>query len=431
MIIMKIINDIFKGIVVVALVLTALLGFTGCNDEPDKYESTGGSPTVLYVRMSDVATKDSLITGAYMGANICIVGNNLRSVHKLFFNDKEAILNTSFMTDHTLLVDVPSTLPDNPTDKMYLVNWDNDTIEYEFQVLVPSPVVSSISNEYAADGEIVTIKGDYLLSYDNYPLSINFTGNVPVTEFTNISKTSVSFKVPEGAKKGYVTAESKYGSGRSKFYFRDDRYVLFDWDEDGDAAIATGHGWRNGNVMNDFEGITPVDGNYLYFGGATLTDGGTWAEDNYSFNYWPEPDAGYPELNTLFPGSDVDKYNLKFEINIPSSAPWTNLGMQIIFTSNDEVTYSTASNAYIANDAVPRYIWEPWMSSGIYSTDGWETVTIPLSSLKTDRYGNSLSVRKYAEMTGLTFFIVYGTSMENDACSPNIGIDNIRIAPIE
>lgn len=431
MTIMKIIKNIFKDSAFVVVALTSILGLSSCQDEPDKYESTGGSPEVLYVRMSDASKKDSLITGAYMGSNICIVGNNLRSIHKLLFNDKEAVLNTSFITDHTLIVDIPSTLPDNPTDKMYLINWNNDTIAYDFEVLVPSPVVSSISNEWATDGETVTIKGDYLLSYDNAPLSVTFSGNVPVTEFSSISKTSITFTVPEGAKKGYVTVESKYGTSRSKFYFRDDRYVLFDWDDDGDNAIATGHGWRNGTVMNDFEGIAPLDGNYLYFGGVTLTDGSTWAEDNYSFNYWPDPSNGYPELNTLFPGSDVDNYNLKFEVNIPSSSPWINLGMQIIFTSNDEVTYSSANNSYVANDLVPRYVWEPWMSSGTFSTDGWQTVTIPLSSLKTDRYGNSLTARKFSEMTGLTFFIVYGTSMENGECSPNIGIDNIRIAPIE
>lgn len=425
------INNILNGSFAIVLALATSFGITGCKDEPDKYESTGGSPSVLYIRMSDYASRDSLITGAYMGSNICIVGNNLRSVHKIFFNDKEAILNTSFMTDHTLIVDVPSTLPDNPTDKMYLINWDNDTTSIDFQVLVPSPIVSSISNEYAADGETVTIKGDYLLSYDNNPISISFSGGADVTEFESIDKTAVTFKVPEGAEKGYVTVNTKYGSGRSKFYFRDDRYVLFDWDDDGDNALASGYGWRSGNVMNDFEGITPVDGNYLYFGGTTLTDGSTWAEDNYSFNYWPDPSSGHPELNTLFPGSDIDNYNLKFEINVPSSSPWTNLGMQIIFTGNDEVTYSTANNSYIADDAIPRYIWEPWMSTGSYSTDGWETVTIPLSSLKTDRYGNALSARTFADMTGLTFFIVYGTSMENDPCSPNIAIDNIRIAPIE
>ena len=80
---------------------------TSCEDQPDKYEMTDGVPTIHYIRMADVAVKDSLITGAYMQNTICIVGDNLRSIYKLFFNDQEATLNTSYMTDNTVIVDVP------------------------------------------------------------------------------------------------------------------------------------------------------------------------------------------------------------------------------------------------------------------------------------------------------------------------------------
>ena len=56
---------------------------TSCEDQPDKYEMTDGVPTIHYIRMADVAVKDSLITGAYMQNTICIVGDNLRSIYKL------------------------------------------------------------------------------------------------------------------------------------------------------------------------------------------------------------------------------------------------------------------------------------------------------------------------------------------------------------
>ena len=71
------------------------LSITSCVDEPDKYEIAGGTPSIDYVRLCDVTKKDSMLTGAYMGTSICLVGNNLRSITKMLFNDQQAILNTS------------------------------------------------------------------------------------------------------------------------------------------------------------------------------------------------------------------------------------------------------------------------------------------------------------------------------------------------
>ena len=133
---------------------------TSCEDQPDKYEMTDGVPTIHYIRMADVAVKDSLITGAYMQNTICIVGDNLRSIYKLFFNDQEATLNTSFMTDNTLIVDVPKNIPEVVTNKLYMVTKGQDTVAYDFKVLVPAPVVNAISNEFARANENVTITGD-------------------------------------------------------------------------------------------------------------------------------------------------------------------------------------------------------------------------------------------------------------------------------
>ena len=87
-----------------ALVTLSLL--TSCKDEPDKYEVTNGTPTIRYIRPVDIAISDSLLTGAYMDNNICIVGENLRSITKMFFNDQEAKLIPSFITDHTMIVTV-------------------------------------------------------------------------------------------------------------------------------------------------------------------------------------------------------------------------------------------------------------------------------------------------------------------------------------
>lgn len=64
----------------------------------------------------------------------------------MYFNDQKAILNTSFMTKkNTLLVDVPGTIPSTVTNKIYMITNGNDTVNYDFKVLVPGPVISSMS----------------------------------------------------------------------------------------------------------------------------------------------------------------------------------------------------------------------------------------------------------------------------------------------
>ena len=52
-------------------------------------------------------------------------------------------------------------------------------------------------------------------------------GNVAVTQITNITKTALSFIIPNNVPDGYITVKSIYGSGRSKFQYKDQRNILF------------------------------------------------------------------------------------------------------------------------------------------------------------------------------------------------------------
>ena len=72
----KLLNSLF---LLTALTLTTSV-FTGCKDEPDKYEVSDGNPTISYIRPLGTESADSLLTGAYMDNGICIVG---KAGHKL------------------------------------------------------------------------------------------------------------------------------------------------------------------------------------------------------------------------------------------------------------------------------------------------------------------------------------------------------------
>ena len=53
---------------VLPVVAMALAGSVACEDQPDKFELTGGVPVIDYVRVPDAESADSIITGAYLSA---------------------------------------------------------------------------------------------------------------------------------------------------------------------------------------------------------------------------------------------------------------------------------------------------------------------------------------------------------------------------
>ena len=118
-------------------ILTAMaisVGFlaVSCEDQPDAFVPTEGVPSVDFIRYAD---KDVVIDAAFMQEVICIVGQNLRSINQLWFNDQQAVLNTSFMTENTLVVSVPRELPKVQTDKIYMITAAKDTVTYDFKVM--------------------------------------------------------------------------------------------------------------------------------------------------------------------------------------------------------------------------------------------------------------------------------------------------------
>ena len=409
------ISTIFQSLLIAIAIITGFT-FQSCNDNPDKYEMTDGVPEVYYVRVPAPASANSLLVQAFMDNTICLVGNNLRSIKELWFNDQKALLNSSFITDNTLLVTIPKTIPKVVTNKIYMVTNANDTIPYTFGVQVPQPYVSSISCEYAKDGDLVTLYGDYFINDANVPLTISMAGNIPVTEIKSIEKTQVKFKVPAGSQKGYLTVKSIYGTGRSHFQFRDDRGMILDWD-----VLNANGGWRSGKTKDtDPAGIS---GKYVYFTGALDGDPTKdWAEDNFSFNLWGASN-GRPQgdLFTTAPSESV----LKFEVNVTQA--WSSLAMQIIFTP-----WGTKdTNGYIGDGKTPRALWRPWqgLSTG-YTTDGWVTVAIPITEFKYIHDGSTAEMAGPGNYGGLTMFVYHG-GITGTACTPYICIDNIRVVPAE
>lgn len=418
----------------IGILAAALLVLAACDqqDYPDRFRATSGVPSIDFVRYAD---RDVFITQAYMDEVLCVVGSNLRSVHEVYFNDQAAILNTSFMTDNTLVVAVPSTAATEKTDKIYFKTLSGDVVAYDFKVLPPAPKINALSNEWAKPGETVTLSGRYFIEVTGVQLP-----GADVTDYTVNSGESITFTVPEGANPGPIEVTTASGSGRSTFQYMDSRNMLFDWD--GTRGMALGHGWRDGSKVLCAPGahaFPALDGNYIAF--SSEFDGtpyGAWAEDPCSFDYWAgDEDSAYKPLYAFDTFAQyIEKYGvgglcLKFEVLVPTANPWTCVGMQLMFSSENQVSDSNQNNDYFSDADFPRAVWEPWKASGSFDTgDKWQTVSIPLTDFNKKSDGSACATKLDASyLHGLAFF-VWGGSAEGKAGTPVIAIDNIRVVPL-
>ncbi len=397
-------------------------------DYPDRYRVADGTPKVYSVRYAD---RDLTITGAYMDEVVCLLGDNLRSIKELWFNDQKATLNTSYITDHTLIVSVPKVLPAVQTDKIYMINNVKDTVTYDFKVLPPVPSVDAMSFEYAEPGETVTVTGNYFYE----PITVEFTG-AEATTITNITFSSFDVVVPEGALPGKIKVTTESGTGQSAFMYQDDRGMLFTFDD-----ARGNHGWHNQTIQSDENSFS---GNYLqlYKDGVVIkADGTDWADDGYHFEYWPgnwntpetydDPDG--IALTHVVDFSDFSNMTIKFELRIPSDHPWTGCPLQIIFASISNVSLGNGNNSYFHDDAlsIPRALYMPWQATGSFDTGGeWITVSLPIATefvwyWTGEKASGSLNADSFA---GMELFMAAGAA-GGSSCTPMLQIDNIRAVP--
>lgn len=428
---------------VAALAMMGCL-MTACEDQPDKYEIADGVPTLKYVRSPLPEEADSLLVGAYLGNTVCLVGDNLRSIYELYFNDQKATLNTSYMTDHTILVDIPKNIPEEVTNKIYMITKSGAKVDFDFNVMVPAPVVSSMSCEYAPAGSEAVLYGDYFVDDPNIPLTISMPGDITVEgeQITSITKTAIKFIVPVGAMQGNIRVKSIYGTGQSVFQYKDTRNILFDWDGKYEGALAAGNSWEGDNEKKGqiLPSVPSVDNNYMVLG-TTFLSGGQWdTPKEYIMMYWPDLNAtegcvplyDLPQFKEMLEDYTIEELALKFEVYVPTSNPWMAEGMQIMFTSLDEASIQKHNNDYFYQTETPRGVWVPWEETGSYDTGNqWVTVTLKMSEFNKQISGVVSETELTKEkLAGLSIFL-RGGGVDGKECEPIICIDNIRVVPVE
>ena len=160
----------------------------------------------------------------------------------------------------------------------------------------------------------------------------------------------------------------------------DPELVFFDWDTKG--------AWW-GNVTAENNPALSIDGSS--YGRANFQTGGTgWVD-----LFWRNDASTFSGADIV--GANIDDYSLKFDIN--TIEPITAGQFRIRFNnSNGEDVF---------------YDWEPWNETGEpFSTDGWETIEIPLSVIGVEDYS--------------LINAEFGMAFEGADALLNFAIDNVR-----
>jgi len=383
--------------------LSLMAGFLGTSCEKDDVDTDIGNPTVKYIRSTDPAAADSLLVSAFMGSLIAIMGEDLDYTVELWFNDQRATLNPTYVTNETIIVNVPSTVPLEVTDKIRFVFSNGEEMLYDFFVDVPGPKINSIKCEHVVAGDIAVLKGDFFFE----PTTVTFAGGAQA-EIVVLEKTQLQVVVPEGAEMGEILVETNFGVAKSGFLFRDDRNMVANFDD------LLSRSWNSpvADVAGGTAELPPCSGNYTYF----KMDGvGAWQWANALNMMYIAEDGETGRGNIpIFPSdANIPGWGVRFEANV--AFEWSEPPIEIFFAPYG--ADHGRDNAVIAH-------WTPFEDSGSFQTDGWITVTIPLTDFDADSGGNPAEIDDLSVLTNLTIML-FGPA--NGASDVHFGIDNVRV----
>lgn len=387
----------------VLLLCTSLFFITSCEeDTPDILAEKDGPASISYIRVTDPTIGDSLLTGAFMGSLIAIVGDNLGDTKELWFNDQKALLEPNYITDKTILVNVPTIVPTEVTDKMRLVFSDGAELIHDFKVNVPGPTIKGVKAEFVPAGGIMELRGDFFFNP-----KVSFTGGAE-GEIVSAEKTVLHVRVPAGAQPGPVTVQTSFGKVNSKFLFRDNRNIILNFD---DRSCESWTAAYSSTAL--LEGVDPVDGIYAYF---KNDNHGAWSWQNgMTMQYWATRGRGKVPIAVGNPNDMV----FKMEVNVP--VPWADVRMEIF-----PAPYGDSEGRGSDKSAICR--WAPFKPDAPYKTDGWVTVTIPLTEFVHNTSDDN-PTRKIEDFSELSNFTMMSFGPCNSPVPIRIAFDNIRIVP--
>jgi hypothetical protein len=409
---MKKLNYYIKGSLLLALLAAVVFVQYGC--KKDSSSSSKGTPVITAIRNYVAHPGDSLLSSVGTGQWIVISGKNLKGALTINFDGVKGSFNDAWFSDTSAIALIPAVIafPTVPSDKLntiqYITNHGQTT--FSFPIVAPAPTITGVSNEDANPGDSVRINGLSFFFVKNV-----IYGGINITNFKSSNDgTSISLAVPAGVTQtgGTVTVDTKSGTATTTYNVHDFVTGVFcNWDNIN--TYPWGSDTRNSST--DFPGNT---GSYNVITASDL------AANDYA---WYAGGRGV-NMNAAqwVPATDInaglDSYAVKFEISVPKTTPWVNgsIFVAVNYSFNYIATYAPWKNAN--------------GSSTPFVTDGWQTVTIPLSNFRTNN-GTGTQVASITDLIGASGSNGMNVWYINDGASTvksfKMAIDNIRVVKIK
>ncbi len=323
---------------------------------------------------------------ARFGEEITIEGEDLDLVSSVVFSGVEEAVPVNNALPNAATADVPVGALNGPIT-VVTVNGTQVSSEFDFNILLSTNAVITDMPSMAAPGDMISIIGENLDELNE----VIFPGEVPATMFGMKTSTLIEVFVPMG---------TATGVGNIKF-------ITFDGEEFFSPPI-------------NIQGVDPVDDPAMVFfnfdglnswwgdtGGienepSLSLDGSNYFRVNASLSGW----TGFFWRNggDNFPGAvvgaNVSDYVLKFDINVL-----------------EPITGGEFAWRLKGSDGDFWRPWKPWAETGSYMTNGWITVTIPLTEFSD---GGS-PIPNLANITE-----DFGVAFNNGDSYVNVCIDNVR-----
>jgi hypothetical protein len=400
------------------LLIPILLAFVVCTQYACKKDNSGG-PVITGLRASAPAPNDSTLTKAGPGQVVVIQGTNLASAKQILFNGYPAPFNSALFANNTIIVAIPADMPFgrlNPDDlnTVKVITSEGEAV-YTFPIVPSAATIIAMSNEDALPGTRVTIYGSnfFFIKKVTFPGGIEVTTNLSANDAGNQLQVTVPAGVTTG---GPITVQTLYGTATSVLRFND---------------LTTGVLHNSDNVSNFVWGCDVVTDASLFPGGRGTYNRMVFTNVNGGDGSWWN---GGRSLHTnsvqWIPASNVsdplDNYALKFEISLKT--PWS-AGKLLIVKDSKFDTYQVLLSPWLNADG----------STTTVTTNGWQTVIIPLTSFKAkDGSGNYAmgsvvpSLKALVGDTGAgSFDLMFLNTGSTAIANFDMAIDNIRIVKIK
>ncbi len=201
-----------------------------------------------YANVISKVSLDQTVTGAKWNAQYMLVGQNLLTTLSIKLNGVALFFNPAFVTDTRIIFTVGADVPygASQTNKL-TVTTKYGTVDFDFPMLQPFPVINAVSPLLGEVGNTVTITGQY---FENLK-TVKF-GTVLADIVGTPTNTEIKVKIPSGVTQANILVSTAGGSVTSVNSFFAFKKLLYQdaWSSD----MTSYGGWGGTGDINNATG---------------------------------------------------------------------------------------------------------------------------------------------------------------------------------